>query len=93
MDYLSLIGRSDFLFSKDVLSNEKTLRSIIQHSRFLIIGGSGSIGQAVAREVFRRDPKTLHIVDISENNMVRPYSRVVRTTMRYGIGHSLRNLV
>ncbi len=85
MDYLSLIGRSDFLFSKDVLSNEKTLRSIIQHSRFLIIGGSGSIGQAVAREVFRRDPKTLHIVDISENNMVE-LVRDIRSSVGYGSG-------
>lgn len=85
MDYLSLIGRSDFLFSKDILINEKTLRTKIQHSRFLIIGGSGSIGQAVAREVFRRDPKTLHIVDISENNMVE-LVRDIRSSVGYGSG-------
>ena len=85
MDYLSLIGRSDFLFSKDILINEKTLRTKIQHSRFLIIGGSGSIGQAVAREVFRRDPKTLHIVDISENNMVE-LVRDIRSCVGYGSG-------
>ena len=85
MDYLSLIGRSDFLFSKDILINEKTLRTKIQHSSFLIIGGSGSIGQAVAREVFRRDPKTLHIVDISENNMVE-LVRDIRSSVGYGSG-------
>ena len=57
MDYLSLIGRSDVLFAPDVSANEDDLKAIVRKSRFLIIGGSGSIGQAVTREVFRRDPK------------------------------------
>ncbi len=85
MNYLSLIGRSNVLFSKDISSNEEDLGIIIRRSRFLIIGGSGSIGQAVAREVFRRDPKVLHIVDISENNMVE-LVRDIRSTDGYGRG-------
>ena len=85
MDYLSLIGRSDVLFSKDILRNEENLRTIIGRSRFLIIGGSGSIGQAVAREVFRRNPQVLHVVDISENNMVE-LVRDIRSTVGYGSG-------
>ena len=32
----------------------------------MVIGGAGSIGQAVTREIFRRQPATLHVVDISE---------------------------
>tara|TARA_B110000003_G_scaffold266221_1_gene292912 strand:+ start:4447 stop:5532 length:1086 start_codon:yes stop_codon:yes gene_type:complete len=51
----------------------------------LIIGGSGSIGQAVASEVFKRDPRVLHIVDISENNMVE-LVRDIRSTAGYGSG-------
>ena len=35
-----------------------------------MIGGAGSIGQAVTKEIFKRNPRKLHIVDISENNMV-----------------------
>ena len=85
MDYLSLIGRSGILFSSDISGKEETLREIIQQSRFLIIGGSGSIGKAVAREVFRRDPKVLHVVDISENNMVE-LVRDIRSTIGYGSG-------
>ena len=85
MDYLSLIGRSDVLFSQDILSNEDDLRTIIGRNRFLIIGGSGSIGQAVAREVFRRNPQVLHVVDISENNMVE-LVRDIRSTIGYGSG-------
>ena len=74
MDYLSLIGRSGVLFSSDILGNEEALREIIRQSRFLIIGGSGSIGQAVAREVFR-----------PENNMVE-LVRDIRSTVGYGNG-------
>ena len=39
-------------------------------SSFLVIGGAGSIGQAVVKEIFRRGPQRLHVVDISENNLV-----------------------
>ena len=85
VNYLSLIGRSDVLFSQDISLNEENLRRIIGRSRFLIIGGSGSIGQAVAREVFRRDPQVLHVVDISENNMVE-LVREIRSTIGYGSG-------
>ena len=36
----------------------------------MVVGGAGTIGQAVSREIFKRDPQALHVVDISENNMV-----------------------
>ena len=85
MDYLSLIDRTDVLFSSDITSNEDYLKAIIGRSRFLIIGGSGSIGQAVTQEIFRRDPKVLHVVDISENNMVE-LVRDIRSTVGYGSG-------
>lgn len=85
MDYLSLIGRKDVLFSSDIANNEENLSTIIKKNRFLIIGGSGSIGKAVAHEVFKRDPLALHIVDISENNMVE-LVREIRSTVGYGSG-------
>ena len=66
MNYLTLIGRNGAIFSQDIARIEEDLRKIITRSRFLVIGGSGSIGQAVVREVFKRDPKALHVVDISE---------------------------
>ena len=85
MDYLSLIGRSGALFSQDIARNENHLRKTISRSRFLVIGGAGSIGQAVVREVFKRDPKVLHVVDISENNLVE-LVRDIRSTVGYGSG-------
>ena len=58
------------------------LRKKIQKSSFLVIGGAGSIGQAVTKEIFNRDPRKLHVVDISENNMVE-LARSIRSTTGY----------
>ena len=82
MDYLKLIGRDSELFSSDLEEHDDNLRKVISASRFLVIGGAGSIGQAVTREIFIRDPKVLHVVDISENNMVE-LVRDIRSTVGY----------
>jgi FlaA1/EpsC-like NDP-sugar epimerase len=70
MDILKLIGRNEEIFSKDVQSVEIELAEKVKSSTFLVIGGAGSIGQAVTKEIFKRNPLKLHVVDISENNMV-----------------------
>ena len=67
---LNLIGRSKELFNEDISLNNEELKNIVSSSSFLVIGGAGSIGQAVTKEIFKRNPKKLHVVDISENNMV-----------------------
>lgn len=70
MDILNLVGRTRQLFIDDISQYNSDLKRIIEASSFLIIGGAGSIGQAVTKEVFKRNPKKLHVVDISENNLV-----------------------
>ena len=85
MNDLDLIGRDQELFSSDVLSLRTALAEEVANSRFLVIGGAGSIGQAVAKEIFRRDPLALHVVDISENNMVE-LVRDIRSKEGYGSG-------
>ena len=85
MNYLDLIGRREELFLTDVSSVNEKLMNIVSNSKFLVIGGAGSIGQAVTREIFKRDPKVLHVVDISENNMVE-LVRDMRSTIGYGRG-------
>ncbi len=70
MEVLSLIGRSKGLFIDDIVNNDVVLQNIVSKSSFLVIGGAGSIGQAVTKEIFKRNPSKLHVVDISENNMV-----------------------
>ncbi|MHA6636973.1 UDP-N-acetylglucosamine 4,6-dehydratase [Citrobacter farmeri] len=79
---LQLIGRNKELFSDDVSENEKELKKIVSESRFLVLGGAGSIGQAVVKEIFKRNPKKLHVVDISENNMVE-LVRDIRSSFGY----------
>jgi FlaA1/EpsC-like NDP-sugar epimerase len=69
-NFLKLIGREKELFSNDINDNNEKLKEIVSSSYFLVIGGAGSIGQAVTKEIFKRNPKKLHVVDISENNMV-----------------------
>ncbi|GHV47706.1 UDP-N-acetylglucosamine 4,6-dehydratase [Spirochaetia bacterium] len=81
-DILSLIGRTEPLFSTDISRHEKELSGIVTSSRFLVIGGAGSIGSAVVHEIFRRQPKLLHVVDISENNMVE-LVRDIRSSLGY----------
>ena len=85
MNVLSLIGRNDFLFQDDLNALEEKLTKKVRESRFLVIGGAGSIGQAVTLEIFKRDPKVLHVVDLSENNMVE-IVRNIRSTIGYGSG-------
>lgn len=82
MDILKLIGRTKPLFSDDISANEAMLRRIIGQSSFLVIGAAGSIGQAVTKEIFRRNPAKLHAVDISENNMVE-LVRDIRSSFGY----------
>ena len=70
MNILKLIGREEEIFEKDISTYENELSKIVSNSSFLVIGGAGSIGQAVSKEIFKRNPLKLHVVDISENNMV-----------------------
>ena len=50
---LSLIGRTKELFQEDIQTYEKELSKIVSNSTFLVIGGAGSIGQAVTKEIFK----------------------------------------
>lgn len=82
MDILSLIGRNEELFTQDISNNAIELSTLINSSSFLVLGGAGSIGQAVTKEIFKRNPKKLHVVDISENNLVE-LVRDIRSSFGY----------
>jgi len=82
MNILELIGRDKKLFENDLLTFQDKLNKIVSASRFLVIGGAGSIGQATVKEIFKRNPKKLHVVDISENNMVE-LVRDIRSSYGY----------
>ena len=80
MNVLKLIGRNKLLFGDDTDRFKSELLNALKNSKILVIGGAGSIGQAVTLEIFKRDPKVLHVVDISENNLVE-LVRNIRSTL------------
>lgn len=79
---LKLIGRSEPLFAQDLDVNSDYLAATVSNSKFLVLGGAGSIGQAVVKEIFKRNPKKLHVVDISENNLAE-LVRDIRSSFGY----------
>ena len=81
MNILPLIGRTQPLIS-DLYKYESSLSELVSKSKFLVLGGAGSIGQAVVKELFKRNPVKLHIVDISENNLVE-LVRDIRSSTGY----------
>lgn len=85
MNILTLIGRNKKLLIDDITNKESELKKIISKSSFLVLGGAGSIGQAVTKEIFKRNPNKLHVIDISENNMVE-LVRDIRSSFGYITG-------
>ena len=82
MNILNLIGRDRHLFFGDMSIHDAELCDVVSQSSFLVLGGAGSIGQAVTKAIFKRQPKKLHVVDISENNMVE-LVRDIRSSLGY----------
>ena len=85
MDILKIIGRDQGLFDEDMSLMEVELSDIIKNSSFLVVGGAGSIGLSVVLELMKRNPKRLHVIDISENNLVEVVRRV-RSSVGYSDG-------
>ncbi len=81
-DLLSLVGRQHDLLSEDLVAHQEELDAAVRAGRFLVIGGAGSIGQAVVKELFARSPRSLHVVDLSENNLVE-LVRDIRSSVGY----------
>ena len=69
-DILRLLGRNNTFYELDISQNISFVRDKIKESRFLVVGGAGSIGRAVCEQLFRSNAKEIVIVDLSENNLV-----------------------
>ena len=82
MNILELIGRSTPLFKHDIEQFDSELNNKISTSSFLILGGAGSIGQSVVKEIFKRNPRIIHIVDLNENNLTE-LVRDLRSSIGY----------
>jgi len=55
---LNIIGRTSELFTQDIQNHQAQLAEIVCKSQFLVLGGAGSIGQAVTKEIFKRIIRT-----------------------------------
>lgn len=82
---LELIGRTAPLLEKDLSACEEILNKRVSESRFLVIGGGGTIGKATTKEIFSRNPLQLDVVDLSENSLVE-LVRDIRSSMGYLAG-------
>jgi UDP-N-acetylglucosamine 4,6-dehydratase len=87
MNLLSLVGRHHRLLIKDIDKYGSELDRVVHKSKFLVIGGAGSIGQEVVKQIFKRNPKLLHVVDISENNLAE-IVRDLRSSYGYTDGET-----
>ncbi len=54
----------------DIDNSCKDFSKIIENSKFLILGGAGSIGKEIVKILFKNNPIKLHVIDLSENNLV-----------------------
>lgn len=81
----TIIGRTTNLFDADLEINEKAISERLSSAACLVVGGAGTIGQGIVRELFMRDPRRLDVVDLSENNLVE-LVRDIRSSIGYGKG-------
>ncbi len=70
MNILSLVKRKKLLFAEDMQNFAGELSETLKKTRILVIGGGGTIGQATVKEICKYEPKAIHVVDLSENNLV-----------------------
>lgn len=67
---IEILGRSESFIHSDILQNVDEIKQALRNSRLLVIGAGGSIGRAFVDEVTNHEIRSLHLVDVSENNLV-----------------------
>ena len=72
------------IFNEDYEVNYREISKKVNKSSILVVGGGGSIGRAVTRELYRLKPAKLHVIDLSENNLVE-LVRSIRSSIGYGV--------
>lgn len=83
------LNRNVSIFRPDLDILEDELNDKYSNSSVLVVGGAGSIGQAVCNTLLNYNPKSLHVVDISENNLVeltrdiRSQDRIIKTELKF----------
>ncbi len=76
-----ILKRDRSLFSSDFEMHQEKLSQSLSGSRVLVIGAAGSIGSSVAKQLSDYQLTCLHLVDVSENNLVE-LVRDLRSSVR-----------
>lgn len=77
----SILGRDVSFLSEDMEDSRANIEDALQRARVLVIGAAGSIGSAFVSELAKYRLGGLHLLDVSENNLVE----VVRQLRSGGI--------
>jgi hypothetical protein len=72
------------LFRDDIAGQVNNIESMVRDRRVLVVGGAGSIGAAATHLLIEYGPKSVHVVDHSENYLVGARSRSSQSTSRTG---------
>ena len=75
----SVTFRQVSMFADDIEANKEKLAMEIKDKKVCVIGGAGSIGSSFIKAVLRFEPKSVVVVDISENGLAE-LVRDVRST-------------
>lgn len=81
--------RQGSMFIKDIENNKEKLSKAIKDKKVLVIGGGGTIGSSFIRALLPFEPKTLVVVDISENYLTE-LTRTLRSTYNLYIPQDYR---
>ena len=65
--------RPESMFQGDLHTHQSALTEAIEGKSVLVIGGAGSIGSSYIKALLPFKPKTLVVVDISENGLTEQY--------------------
>jgi len=64
---IAAVGRDTSLFGEDFAAARPRVADALNGARILVVGGGGSIGGATVQLLSTFRPRTLHIIDLSEN--------------------------
>ena len=80
-DVLQILGRNSPLLTEDIARLRSEIAARVEGSSFLVVGAARTIGAAVTKEIIKYNPKKVHAVDISENNLAE-LVREVRSSQK-----------
>ncbi|MDI6851738.1 MAG: polysaccharide biosynthesis protein [bacterium] len=83
-DTLKIIERENPLFDEERSKYKNSISKEVEKASFMIIGGGGSIGRSVVKELVQLKAKKIHVVDINENNLAELVREIRSSNVNFG---------